>query len=150
MSNVLNAAKREQVIALGRLGWPLRRIEEASGVRRETASRYLRAGGVAIRGPGRWGHGPNPAKETSTDSGAANPASAVSPDPRSGAKAAIEVFSDAAPVWPPVAVGRSLQASAWAPYREVIEDALGRGRNAMAIYHDLVDGHGFGAGYASA
>jgi len=149
MSNVLNAAKREQVIALGRLGWPLRRIEEATGVRRETASRYLRAAGVAIRGPGRWGHGANPAKEVSTDSGAAKPASGVSPDPGSGAKAAKEASTDSAPVWPPVAVGRSPQASACAPYREVIEDALGRGRNAMAIYQDLVDGYGFGAGYAS-
>ena len=30
-------AKQEQVIALGRLGWSLRRIEQATGVRRETA-----------------------------------------------------------------------------------------------------------------
>jgi len=28
MSNVLSEAKRQQVIALGRLGWPLRRIEQ--------------------------------------------------------------------------------------------------------------------------
>ena len=148
MSNVLNAAKREQVIALGRLGWPLRRIEEATGVRRETASRYLRAAGVAIRGPGRWGHGPNPAKEVTTDSGEAKPASEVSTD-SAPAKAAKEVSTDPAPIWPPAAVGRCPQASACAPYREVIEDALGRGRNAMAIYQDLVDRHGFRAGYAS-
>jgi hypothetical protein len=37
MGNVLSKQKREQVISLGRLGWPLRRIEEATGVRRETA-----------------------------------------------------------------------------------------------------------------
>ena len=49
MANVLGKEKREQVLALGRLGWPLRRIEEATGVRRETASRYLRAAGVAVR-----------------------------------------------------------------------------------------------------
>ena len=30
MSNVLITEKREQVVALGRLGWPLRRIEAAS------------------------------------------------------------------------------------------------------------------------
>jgi transposase len=149
MSNVLSAAKREQVVALGRLGWPLRRIEEATGVRRETASRYLRAASVPIRGPGRWGHGPNPAKEVSTDLGTAKPASEVSTDSRAGAKAAKEVSTDSASPWPPVVVGRSPQASACAPYREVIEEALGRGRNAMAIYQDLVDGHGFIAGYAS-
>jgi hypothetical protein len=37
MSHVLSKAKREQVIALGQLGWSLRRIEQATGVRRETA-----------------------------------------------------------------------------------------------------------------
>ena len=37
MSNVLSEEKRQQVIALGRLGWPLRRIEQETGVRRETA-----------------------------------------------------------------------------------------------------------------
>jgi hypothetical protein len=34
MGNVLNREKREQVLTLGHLGWPLRRIEEATGVRR--------------------------------------------------------------------------------------------------------------------
>jgi hypothetical protein len=48
MSNVLSTDKKQQVIALGRLGWSLRRIEEATGVRRETASTYLKAAGVAV------------------------------------------------------------------------------------------------------
>ena len=39
--------KKQQVLVLGRLGWTLRRIEEATGVRRETASRYLKAAGVS-------------------------------------------------------------------------------------------------------
>jgi len=43
MSNVLSTDKKQQVIALGKLGWSLRRIEEATGVRRETASAYLKA-----------------------------------------------------------------------------------------------------------
>jgi len=55
MSNVLSEAKRQQVIALGRLGWPLRRIEQETGVRRETASTYLKAAGVGVRPPGAWG-----------------------------------------------------------------------------------------------
>jgi transposase len=134
MANVLSTEKREQVLALGRLGWSLRRIEEATGVRRETASRYLGAAGIAVRAPGRWGHPPpKAAKETSTD-------------PRAPAKAAIEMSTD--PVWPP-APGRSPQASACEPYREWIEEALGRGRTAMAIWQDLVDDHGFASGYAS-
>ena len=42
MSNVLSDEKKQQVIALGKLGWSLRRIEEATSVRRETASAYLK------------------------------------------------------------------------------------------------------------
>ena len=61
MGNVLEKSKREQVIALGRLGWSLRRIEAATGVRRETAGGYLRLAGIALRRPGGWGHG-SPAK----------------------------------------------------------------------------------------
>ncbi|OLC92508.1 MAG: hypothetical protein AUH86_18915 [Acidobacteria bacterium 13_1_40CM_4_58_4] len=55
MSNVLNEEKKQQVIALGKLGWTLRRIEQATGVRRETVSVYLKSAGVAVRQPGGWG-----------------------------------------------------------------------------------------------
>jgi hypothetical protein len=46
MSYALSEDKKQQVIALGKLGWPLRRIEQATGVRRETASAYLKAAGI--------------------------------------------------------------------------------------------------------
>jgi hypothetical protein len=46
MSNVFSEEKKLQVIALGKLGRPLRRIEQATGVRRETASAYLKSAGV--------------------------------------------------------------------------------------------------------
>ena len=36
MGNVLTDEKQQQILALGRLGWTLRRIEAATGVRRET------------------------------------------------------------------------------------------------------------------
>src|SRR3989442_13498385 len=73
MANVLSDTKREQVFVLGRLGWSLRRIEDTTGVRRETASAYLKAGGIAVRPPGGWGRrrSPKPAKQVSTDSGSA-------------------------------------------------------------------------------
>jgi hypothetical protein len=45
--------------------------------------------------------------------------------------------------------GRAPSASACEPYRELIAEALGRGRNAMGIWQDLVDELGFGARYAS-
>lgn len=52
MANFLSDALKQQVIALGRSGWTLRRIEAATGVRRETASAYLKAAGLAVRPPG--------------------------------------------------------------------------------------------------
>jgi transposase len=142
MSNVLSREKQEQVLVLGRLGWSLRQIEEATSVRRETASRYLKAAGVAVRCPGGWGHRP-----------ASKPAIGVSTDPEGeeGAKAAIEVSTDSEPGGglPERSPGRAPRASACEPYQEIIAEKLHRGRNAMAIYQDLVTEHGFAARYAS-
>jgi transposase len=140
MANVLGREKREQVLALGRLGWSLRRIQAETGVHRETVSAYLKAAGIAIRPPGRWGKPPpKPAKETSTDSSAAKDGSTdSSPAPASSGSVA----------GPPVP-GRSPQASACEPYREWIVRAVAQGRNAMVIWQDLVDDHGFAARYAS-
>ena len=45
--------------------------------------------------------------------------------------------------------GRSPSASACWPYREATELGLSRGRNAMAIWQDLVDTCSFAAGYQS-
>src|SRR5208283_3328222 len=55
MANVLSDDKKQQVLALGRLGWSLRRIQEATGVRRETASTYLKTAGIPVRPVGGWG-----------------------------------------------------------------------------------------------
>jgi hypothetical protein len=54
MGNVLSDDKQQQVLVLGRLGWSLRRIEATTGVRRETASGYLKAAGISIGPSGRW------------------------------------------------------------------------------------------------
>jgi hypothetical protein len=85
MSNVLSEAKKQQVIALGRLGWPLRRIEQETGVRRETAGAYLKAAGIGVRPPGAWGRRP-PAKpanenEVTTGSDATKPTHTINPNP---------------------------------------------------------------------
>src|SRR5213078_3935763 len=53
MSNVLDNDTQQQILALGRLGWSLRRIEQALAVRRETISGYLKAAGIAVHGRGR-------------------------------------------------------------------------------------------------
>jgi transposase len=128
VSNVLSEDKKQQVIALGRLGWSLRRIQAATHIRRETAAGYLRAAGIGIRRPGGWGRSEpaKPAIEVITDSGAKS-----------------------APITVPEAPARSSSVSVCAPYREVVELGLSRGRNAKAIWQELVDNHGFPAGYQS-
>jgi hypothetical protein len=53
MSNVLDHDKQQQIRALGRLGWTLSRVQEATGMRPETISGYLETAGIAVRGRGR-------------------------------------------------------------------------------------------------
>ncbi len=134
MSNVLKHEKQEQIRALGRLGWSLRRIEEETGVRRETAGQYLRAAGIDVRGPRRRRLVQEP-----------KPASEVTADPGAASKAASQVTTDLERG----GEGAQGQASACEPYRETISAELDRGRNATAIWQDLVTLHGFDASYES-
>ena len=140
MSNVLSEEQRQQVIALGKLGWTLRRIQQATGVRRETASAYLKAAGIAIRSPGAWGRR-SPAK----------PANEVTPDPE--AKPANEVTPDFVGLISEKQANPTTAAttspSLCEPFREVIERDLGRGRNGKAIWQDLVSVQGFTGDYQS-
>ena len=148
MSNVLNEAKKQQVLALGKLGWPLRRIEQATGVRRETAGAYLKAAGIAVRPPAGWGRRApaKPANEVTTDPSEAKAASEVTDNP-SEAKPANEVTTDfGQPISPPTR-NRDRATSECEPFRDLIEQGLGCGRNAMAIWQDLVTDHGFPHGY---
>ena len=145
VSNVLNEEKKQQAIALGRLGWSLRQIQKAIGVRRETISVYLRAAGIAMRAPrGQY----IPAKPASreegviTDPAEAKPASLDEVITDSGGDSATP--SEAKPDSQP---GRSPSSSACLPYQDVIELGLSRGRNAMAIWQELVDTCGFASGY---
>jgi len=162
MSNVLSEAKRQQVIALGRLGWPLRRIEQETGVRRETASAYLKAAGVGVRPPGAWGRRApaKPANEVTTGSDAGqvertanrstnsnhpNPES-LSPKEKAKAKSAKpanEVTTGFGVEWE----AENAKRSVCEPFREAIELGLSRGRDATAIWQDLVSESGFGGGY---
>lgn len=154
MSNVLSEAKRQQVIALGRLGWPLRRIEQETGVRRETASVYLKAAGVGVRPPGAWGRAPaKPANEVTTGSGAGQVERTVNPNPgnlpsEEEAKAKSENPANAVTT----GFGVELEAenskrSICEPFREAIELGLSRGRDATAIWQELVSESRFSGGY---
>ena len=136
--------KKQQVLGLGRLGWSLRDIEEAVHVRRETASGYLKAAGIAVRPPRTCKAPGEPAKPASregvsTDSCAEGPAKPAS---REGVSTDLGPAITAAP-------DRSPIASACEPHRDFIEAALRVGRNAKAIWQDLVSQHGFRGGYAS-
>jgi hypothetical protein len=129
VSNVLSDDKKQQVIALGRLGWSLRRIEAAVHIRRETVAGYLRAMGIPVRPPGGWGKldPAKPANEVITDFGAElAPVTVLEQKPLTHSSASIS-----------------------ATYREAIESGLLQGRNAMAIWQDLVDNQGFSASYQS-
>ena len=122
MANVLSDDKRHQIEALGRLGWTLRRIQRETGVRRETASEYLKAAGIAVRGRG--GAAPKPAT-------------------------AAEPITDPVGAGPAVADSRAPRASSCEPYRDLIERWLRDGRSMMSIWQELVDRHGFTARYAA-
>ena len=148
MSNVLNEEQKQQIIALGRLGWSLRRIERETSVRRETVSAYLKEAGVALRPPRGRRIRAKPASwtgEVTPDSTSPKPASqAAEVTPDSGGESA--GGSDAKPAPKP---GRSPSASACEPYGEAIEAGLAKGRNAKAIWQDLVDTYGFPGAYQS-
>ena len=135
----------------------MRRIEQETGVRRETASIYLKAAGVGVRPPGAWGRRApaKPANEVTAGSAGqvANPSTNPNPNPENlstkgkakakSAKPANEVTTG---------FGVELEAtngkrSVCEPFREAIELGLSRGRDAIAIWQDLVAESGFGGGY---
>jgi transposase len=149
MGNVLSETKRQQVIALGRLGWSLRRIEQETGVRRETAGGYLKAAGISIGQPGGWKgrHSAKPATVT-TDSSTEIPSLNLQAEDEFS-KPAMEVTTDFEPSAVPVDESRPTTASVCELYREAIELGLSQGRNAMGIWQDLVDIYGFADGYQS-
>src|SRR3990170_5318623 len=132
MSNVLSEEKKQQVIALGKLGWTLRRIEQETGVRRETAGAYLKTAGIPVSGPG-WRRG-----------SAAKPAIGVATDPEAKPVDGVGPFSQEPAIPVP---GPTPSSSICEPFRETIELGLRRGRNAVAIWQDLVTGHGFSGAY---
>jgi hypothetical protein len=150
MSNVLSEAKKQQVIALGRLGWPLRRIEQETGVRRETAGTYLKAAGIGVRPPGAWGRRApaKPANGVTTNTenlptkvkaeAEAKPANADGVTTGFGVE-----LSDSEQKSPKLTPSTSF----CEPFRDAIELGLSQDRNAMAIWQDLVSESGFRGGY---
>jgi len=119
MANVLNEEKKQQILALGRLGWSLRRIQQATRVRRETISGYLKAAGITVWRPGGWSR-----------QGQAKPAMQVITDP---AKPAIEVTTGFGVELADPEDTKSISvAENCELLREAIQLGLSRGRNAAA------------------
>ena len=139
MSNVLDNEKQQQIRALGRLGWTLSRIQEATGIRRETISGYLKAAGISVRSRGRPSESkPKPAisDEVSTDSGEAKPATRV--EVSTDSRLRFHILGSRAECERVRAVSRARSARP--------SDA---GATRWRIWQDLVDDHGFSARYAS-
>ena len=134
--NVLKIQKQNDVLALVRAKLSFRDIEERLGIRRETASKYAQAAGlwqppskpatpgeVATGSESKTGHAPQPRPP---DGGASS-----SPPPSSPPKIPAHARS------------------ACEPHREWIEAQIRLGRNAQAIYQQLVDEFAFTHRYNS-
>jgi hypothetical protein len=107
MSNVLTEEKKQEVLTLGKLGWPLRRIEAATGVRRETAGGYLRAAGIPVA-PARRS---KPAIDAEAATGSVDSKPAITP----------WVATDFCGENPGIQLKPGAAESACEPYRDIIE-----------------------------
>jgi hypothetical protein len=110
---------------------------------------YLRSAGIALRAPGGWGRKAPARAATAVTTGADSSKPAIEvitgfcgPTPVDNSKPANEVITGFLPegTWP--APGAKRMPGASEAYRELIELELSRGRNAMGIWQDLVDGTG--------
>jgi hypothetical protein len=132
----------------------------ASGDRRSLS----KAAGIAVRPPGAWGRRPaKPANENgvTTGSDATKPTPTINPNrnpenlPTKGkAKATAKPANDVTTGFGVESTGLEVEnpkrirsASACEPFREAIELGLSRGRDATAIWQDLVAESGFDGGY---
>ena len=117
---------RITVETLLRTGTSQREIARRTGVDRKTIRGYARALATS------------PGVATGTD-----PAGGQIPPPRPPAP------GDAPPVAAPTSEMPAASSSACAPHRAWIEAQVALGRNAVSIYQDLVEAHGFGHAYNS-
>ena len=130
--------------------------------RRETISTYLKDAGVELRSPRARLLRPKPAScpdRVITDSDhaeCADPVVTAGLDTAKPASVAGQVITNSSPhiedtsgVTSPPEPSRSPSSSACEAYRDAIELGLSQGRNAKAIWQDLVDTYHCAAGYQS-
>jgi hypothetical protein len=141
--NELSMTDQETILGLLRLGWSARRVARQTGHRRETVVRYSIAAGLIEPKPAR-------AAEVATDS-------LLRSEPEIQPKPAKVATDSAAPSGPEV-VGDSALSQHHAPaaarsrsncevHRAFIDAEISKGRNAVAIYQDLVEHHGYAGAY---
>lgn len=119
--NELSVTDQESIVGLLRLGWSARRVSRETGHRRETIARYGRAAGLLGSKP------PTPAKVPTDLEPLAKPA-------QSGELVQFQVATDL----------RFSRSSA-REHAAFIEAELAKGRNAVAIYQDLIGNARLGA-----
>jgi transposase len=119
--NVLKPNKRATILMLLERGTPQREVARITGIDRKTVRSYWQ----------RW-----------------QAERANSPGVATGSEPNLAPIEDQIPPpWPAACAG--LATSRCEPHREFIAQQLRLGRNGMAIYQDLVDGHGFAGAYNS-
>jgi transposase len=116
--NVLDVADQQRILTLLGRGWSIRRVSRETGYRHETIRRYGIEAGIL--------------------------------KPRSLAKCTTlgEVPTDPKPhTRPEVPTDSAVTRSSAEPFRAFVETELAKRRNAMAIYQDLVEHHGYTGSY---
>ena len=145
MGNVLKAHRKTELLTLVRAEHSFRDIEGRLGIRRETVSKYAREAGL-----GPFSKAATPCMEVATGFFNSKPAT-LSCEVATGSSGLITNESD------PLSVSSNIQnapipkqaRSACEPWHEWIIGEVGKGRNAMSIYQDLVERFGFSNRYNS-
>lgn len=118
--NVLDVTDQKRILTLLGRGWSIRRVSRETGYRHETIRRYgLEAGILKPKLPAK----PHTATEVPTGSEPPTDRSEVPADSTSTTRSSAE------------------------PFRAFIEVELAKGRNAKAVYQDLVAHHGYDGSY---
>jgi len=118
--NRLSMDEQQSIIGLLRLGWKQRQIARETGFHRATIRR------IALALAAEVSKGTTPAKV------------ATDPDP---------LWEPTGTAAPEVATDPQRSRSACEPHRLFIEPEVAKGRNAVAIYQDLVEHHGYTGAY---
>lgn len=138
MGNVLKAHRKTELLTLVRAEHSFRDIEGRLGIRRETVSKYAREAGLwpgSLDGPKTQSKAATPNKEVATGFFNSKPATPSH-----------EVATGSGDLIAPIP---KQARSVCEPWREWIIGEVGKGRNAMSIYQDLVERFGFSNRYNS-